>query len=81
MRERGRRKRGRSTRMNKDELIRLVVFCILMQNGEGIIGKSPGYIVEKFKSSMNTLFPENLLDEPNKKKLIEWLATWEPEEI
>lgn len=28
----------------------LVAFCILMQNGEGIMSKAPDYIREKFKA-------------------------------
>ena len=31
-----------------EELFKLVEFCVLMQQGEGILGKAPSYIREKF---------------------------------
>ena len=35
--------------MTDNELKNIVAFCALMENNDGIIGKSPDYIEEKFK--------------------------------
>lgn len=35
--------------MNKIQLKNIVAFCALMENNDGIIGKSSKYIEEKFK--------------------------------
>lgn len=32
----------------ENQLINLVAFCILMENDDGILGKAPDYIKEKF---------------------------------
>lgn len=40
--------------MNKDEFKNLIAFCILMQNGEGIITKSPDYVLEKYERYLET---------------------------
>jgi len=57
----------------------LVTFAILMENNEGIIGKSPDYIKEKFDTCMGTNNPEYLeriLDSPNLCKLQQWRERW-----
>ena len=61
------------------KLARLVVFAILMENGEGIVAKAPDYIAEKWRSvelcgSVDSLL--GLLDQWNHYKYINWLATW-----
>jgi hypothetical protein len=60
-------------------LTRLVVFSILMENGEGIMAKSPSYIMEKWQSvnicdSVDSLL--GLLDQRNHHKYVNWLVTW-----
>lgn len=55
---------------------RLVIFSIIMENDEGIVSKSPDYILEKFDSASYALFPASLLDEKNKEKLEEWRRRW-----
>jgi hypothetical protein len=55
---------------------RLVIFSIIMENGDGIIGKSPDYILEKFASASTAFNPEGLLDEKNRKKLEKWRRRW-----
>ena len=68
--------------MEKKEFERIVTFCILMENYNGIIGKAPSYIEEKF----NVLIlgqaenPEAFLDLKNSKKLKDWKKTWWREE-
>lgn len=34
--------------MDKEKLLNIIAFCALMENNDGIIGKSPDYIIEKF---------------------------------
>lgn len=53
----------------------LVVFCILMENHKGIIGKSPSYIQEKIKS-VDSSYPEGLLDKNNLIKYHEYISLW-----
>tara|TARA_Y100000310_G_C20687709_1_gene820180 strand:- start:3510 stop:3713 length:204 start_codon:yes stop_codon:yes gene_type:complete len=53
-----------------------VVFSILMQNNEGIMGKSPMYIQEKFIKCAENKNPEYLLDEKNTRIFNDWVARW-----
>jgi len=57
--------------MNRSEFINLISFCILMENGEGIMGKSPHYVLEKWSSRC----PE-LLDDYNQDKLKRYVTLW-----
>lgn len=57
-------------------LRKLVVFSILMENNEGILEKSPSYILEKFYTAMGLKEPEQLLDFSNRDKLEEWYRKW-----
>jgi len=34
--------------IRREQLLNIVAFCALMENNDGIIGKSPDYIIEKF---------------------------------
>lgn len=43
----------------------LVGFCIFMQQNEGILGKHPDYLMEKFEMCRTTGVPEGMMDEPN----------------
>jgi len=64
--------------MKFEDLKRLVVFCILMETHQGIVGKAPTYIIEKW-NAVNITAPEHLealLDKNNKEKYREWLKTW-----
>ena len=65
--------------MNK-KLLNIVAFCILMENNDGIKGKSPDYIMEKFKRYIESDNPEEFkwgLDWENKAKLELWRYRWE----
>lgn len=63
--------------MSRGSLVRqLVVFSILMENNDGILGKSPSYILEKYYTSKELAEPESLLDSENKAKFDKWLKTW-----
>ena len=63
--------------MIDDRIRRLVIFAILMENGEGILRKSKSYIDEKYYQAMNVTFPRELLDVGNKRKFDRWVETWE----
>lgn len=61
------------------ELEQLVAFCILMENGEGIITKAPSYLMEKYEScsmrnSRSLLM--GLLDMYNQAKFKRYLEMW-----
>lgn len=62
------------------ELIeRLVVFSIFMENAEGIVGKAPDYIMEKWALSQAKVSDEFViagLDQMNQAKFREWQRTW-----
>ena len=53
-----------------------VVFAILMENGEGVVSKSPNYIIEKLASLEYNDEPEGLLDLGNLAKYREWENMW-----
>ena len=57
--------------MNLREFLSLLAFCILMQNNEGILGKSPQYIREKFAAR-----DPGLLDYSNQALLAQYTAKW-----
>ena len=61
------------------ELEQLVVFAILMENGQGIVGKSPDYILEKWSfvnSTTEEQFLTGILDMANHAKYEVWKDTW-----
>ncbi len=58
------------------DVYRGVIFAILMQNGDGIMDKSPGYIDEKLFACEREPQPELLLDEHNRRILENWLSFW-----
>lgn len=62
--------------MSDEQLIKKVVFAILMENGAGILIKSPTYVLEKFHSSLDHSNPERLLDKKNTEKLRKYRERW-----
>lgn len=65
--------------MTEIELKQLVTFCILMQNGEGIISKAPSYIEEKYNFCMACPKEEwlsHILDDSNRAKFSEYCEKW-----
>lgn len=57
----------------------MVCFLVLMQNGEGLMDKSPDYVSEK-KHVMTTGYDAfSYLDFYNMRKVIEWLEQWKIE--
>lgn len=57
--------------MDRDEFINLISFCVLMENGEGILGKAPSYVLEKYQTANPAL-----LDGFNEHKLLEYIERW-----
>ena len=53
-----------------------LVFAILMENNNGILGKAPSYINEKARVVDGMNRPELLLDGPNTKKFKDWQDKW-----
>jgi len=54
----------------------LVAFCILMENNDGILGKAPSYIQEKYEFCMRTSDPTQILDYKNKAKFDKYMELW-----
>jgi hypothetical protein len=48
-----------------------------MENNDGIIGKAPSYVLEKWKSVKDMIAPEDLLDCNNMAKLNQWKKMWQ----
>lgn len=58
------------------EIDGLVAFSILMENNNGILGKAPSYIFEKYEFCTKMEHPENMLDSTNKAKFNKYMETW-----
>jgi hypothetical protein len=61
------------------DMKKLVMFCILMENQDGIKGKAPSYLMEKWGLVESSLTPEEMLrhlDKNNQAKYREWEKTW-----
>tara|TARA_Y100001951_G_C11127003_1_gene176051 strand:+ start:68 stop:277 length:210 start_codon:yes stop_codon:yes gene_type:complete len=54
----------------------LVTFAVLMQNGEGILGKAPRYLLEKYDAVQNRNNPSEMLDAQNKDIYDKWMEIW-----
>jgi hypothetical protein len=61
-------------------LKQVLVLLVLMENGSGVLGKSPNYIMEKMASLEYDTEPERLLDEANLAKLRQWYERWMKDE-
>lgn len=61
-----------------DKLLNIVAFCILMENDEGIINKSPDYIMEKYNRYCGAMGDEHKwgLDGGNTSKLERYKEIW-----
>lgn len=63
--------------MDRIALLKIVEFCILMQNNKGILGKAPSYINEKYQSTDGS---GGLLDSNNQTIFNKWKKLWLREE-
>ena len=60
-------------------LKQVVGFCILMENGQGIVSKAPRYIDEKMTIMQRSKTDEQIkapLDSDNQRKYDKWIETW-----
>ena len=64
--------------MTQGAVKNIVAFCILMENNNGILSKSPKYIEEKFIRYCFSQVDETEwgLDSSNRKKLKDWENEW-----
>ena len=64
--------------LTRKQLINIVAFCALMENNEGIIGKSPSYIAEKFRRYCLSDSAEEQwgLDSIRRKIVSDWQERW-----
>jgi hypothetical protein len=64
----------------KNQLLNIVAFAILMENGEGILDKAPAYVWEKFNRYIKERSEEKEwewgLDAHNKFKLFNYSKKW-----
>ena len=56
----------------------LVTFVVLMQNGEGVLGKAPLYLLEKYDEVQKRNNPSAMLDAQNKNVYDKWMEMWSP---
>ncbi len=62
-----------------NQIERLVVFAIFMENGQGIVGKAPDYIAEKWQVANLNVSDEYIiahLDGLNQIKFRKWQRIW-----
>ena len=59
--------------MEEKELLKIVEFCILMQNNDGILDKAPDYIDEKYQCTDGS---GALLDSGNQSIFNRWKKLW-----
>jgi hypothetical protein len=60
----------------KSELEKAVVFALLMQSNEGILSKSPEYVLEKWRTVHALDDPTQVLDRMNRSLLEKWKSQW-----
>ena len=61
----------------------IVAFCVLMENGDGIVDKAPSYILEKFNRYIGGENEDEWkwgLDTKNQLKLDLWAVRWRQNE-
>ena len=60
-------------------LKQVVGFCVLMENGQGIVSKAPDYIYEKMQVMQKSMTDEQIrspLDLDNQRKFDKWVEMW-----
>ncbi len=65
--------------MKDTQLKNIIAFCALMENGDGILDKSPAYVIEKFKRyCLSDQVDETPwgLDKDRKIKVFTWWMKW-----
>ena len=59
-----------------ETLKRLIIFALFMQDGSGILEKSPDYVIQKYSLATVGNKPEAYLSDSNKMKLQEYFLQW-----
>jgi len=57
----------------------IIAFCILMENNDGILGKSPDYVLEKFERYVESNEKDEYawgLDNNNRLKVTKYINKW-----
>ena len=62
--------------MKDVELLGIVSFLVMMENGEGLGSKAPSYILEKYRLIKDVPYAWSALDIHNQRKVIEWGKKW-----
>lgn len=66
--------------MDTERLLNLVSFLVLMENKEGVLGKSPDYILEKYERFLDKGYTDLTsywgLDGKNTEKVEDWYKKW-----
>lgn len=62
--------------MGSMDLRGAVVFAILMEEGEGILSRSPSYVLEKLRLCEGKEGRWSLLDEGHRDKLRSYMGRW-----
>jgi hypothetical protein len=64
--------------MNQNQFKNLIAFCVLMENNEGILEKSPEYVKEKFEMFSNEVFTDGkeVWGRENMGKVGRYLLKW-----
>jgi len=57
--------------MTEQEFEHVIAFCVLMENGQGLIDKAPSYVMEKFNRCEVVD-----LDTENTDKYLEYMKLW-----
>lgn len=66
--------------MNDPFIVSLVTFCALMENGDGILGKSPEYLREKFNRYVgNEGIDLTGLDSVRRAQVVAYMDRWKIE--
>jgi hypothetical protein len=62
----------------RDSKLRLAAFAVMMQHGDGLMAKSPDYMVEKFLLCMELpeQYLEGIMDNENRFLFREWKKRW-----
>jgi hypothetical protein len=60
----------------KDKVRRLAAFAVFMQKNDGISGKAPSYLLEKYDLCMTEKNPENYMDADNRVLFDKYIKDW-----
>jgi len=65
--------------IDKNKFKNIIAFCVLMENNNGILDKSPDYVLEKFKRYIENSEEDKYkwgLDNNNRLKVTNYINKW-----